>query len=102
MPQFLKCTINEQDGMTENESELLLELPDNTSEDAMEAMFRAFLLEWYSDGDWEDEEAGIAWFPTVGMSVSYDVDRVETKAEFDVLVKYSSNATQKFLPYLMK
>jgi len=80
----------------------MLELPDDVTEEAQEFMFRGFLLKWYSDGDWEDEEKAIAWFPTVGMSVTYSIDRIENKAEFTVLVKYSHNATQQFLPYLPK
>ncbi len=102
MPQYLKCTINEQSDMTENESELMLELSDAVSEEDKEFMFRGFLLDWYSDGDWQDEEYGIAWFPTVAVSASYSIDRIKTKDEFNVLVKYSNNATQKFLQYLPK
>lgn len=98
--KYLKCTMNEQDAVTENETDMFLELPDNVTDAHMDKMFRAFLLDWYSDGDWEDEERACAWFPTVGKSVTCDIQVIDTKAEWDVLVKYTHNSTVKFLHHL--
>jgi len=98
--QYLKCTINEQDGTSENETDMFLELPDMVTEDDQENMLRAFLLDWYSDGEWEDEKNMVVWFPCVGKSVALTTSPIKTKAEWDVLVKYTHNSTAKFLYHL--
>jgi len=98
--KYLQCTINEQNAVEEHETEMYLELPDAVTEEDKLAMFRAFLLDWYSDGDWEDYDDLCVWFPSVGMSVTIDVDEIDTKAEWNVLVKYNYNSTAKFLQHL--
>ncbi len=101
MPQFFKCTINEQDAVSESDTIMYYQLPDGVSSTDKDKMLDNFLLDWYSDGDWEDEEEKIAWFPTVGKSVVLDVDEID-EADWRVLVKHSYNSTQKFLAHLPK
>jgi len=101
MPQFFKCTINEQDAVSEVDTIMYYQLPDGVSSTDKDKMLDNFLLDWYSDGDWEDEEEKIAWFPTVGKSVVLDVYEIP-EADWNVLVKHSYNSTQKFLAHLPK
>ncbi len=101
MSKFYKCEINEQDGLTEKETYMYFELPDTVSHTEKVLMLDNFLLDWYSDGDWEDEANKVAWFPSVNMSVALDVDEI-TEADWRVLVKHSYNSTTKFLLHLPK
>lgn len=98
--KYLQCTINEQDGTSERDTEMYLELPDAVTFEDEETMFRAFTLDWYSDGEYEDEEYGTVWFASMGLSVSFCVEHIDTKAEWDTLVKYNYNSTAKFLQHL--
>jgi len=79
---------------------MYLEIPDAVSDRNLENMFRAFALDWYSDGEYEDEEYGTVWFASMGLSVAWCVETIDTKAEWDTLVKYTYNSTAKFLPHL--
>jgi len=98
--KYLNCVINEQDGTSERDTNMYLELPDAVTDEDAEAMFRAFTLDWYSDGEYEDEEYGTVWFASMGLSVAFCVEHIDTKEEWDTLVKYNHNSTVKFLFHL--
>ncbi len=100
MSKYFICSINEQDHSTEIETDMYLKLSDDVTDVQKSKMFHDFLLSWYADGEWEDDEKTSVWFDDVGKSVSMDVIEIKSEDEWNVLVKHSYNSTAKFVQYL--